>query len=182
MEVDHPAASAYEPAYATVRDDGSVSKGCTCADNPDRYCYICRTEASPETAGTPDDLRQAFIDMINVLCRSNKDIHYIIECAYERYEEEIRPLVKDSKFGEAPEYTRDAIYDHLVHGTQFPAMAGIIISKVYKSIVHTLNNTMIDAASGCVIPEHQLGFTNAVTGLIKWERHVHWMKTQSNLG
>lgn len=151
-----------DEAYAAYNVCGPHKSGPQCSQSRD-WCFFC--EYSSNSGGSGDiDLRGTVVTLVNVLQREKRELAHIVDAVHERYHSCIQQYVEGHhRWGKA------SIRRHLLYSTEFAALFEDVVTHVFQTIIHNLNENMVDE-DGRVLETQRRAFVDTVKAYQGWER------------
>lgn len=178
------------PAYAI--DTWNVGRGGPqCSQHPE-FCYFCAfrkpddDDAASDSDNEADDQSTArrhctgIWTVVDDLVEDNRELPHIVATVYRLYDKHIRPTTKyvapdTNQIHTNPEWTKDSIKRHLLFSRAYPQLFDGVVSNVYRSLIVTLNNTVVDESTGHVIEDRRVSLVHTLG------QYAHWRKTEAVL-
>lgn len=147
-------------AYPVTADVGKPQ----CSQHPDTFCFFCEYAGTSAETGSDIDLRGTLVSLVTMLHREKREIAHIVDSVHERYVSSIQHHIPGT-----PEWGRTSIRRHLLYSTEFTALFTNVVTQVFQTIIHSLNETMMDDDNH-VIEQNRRAFVDTVKAYQQWKK------------
>lgn len=154
-----------EEAHAAYGVDGTDKSGPQCSQSSD-WCFFCEYTSNSASCGDID-LRGTLVTLVHVLQREKRELSHIVDALYERYTSNIQQYVENEQ-----EWCKASIRRHLLYSNEFSDLFADVITHVFQTIIHNLNETMVDD-DGRVLEAQRRAFVDTVKAYQGWERSTN---------
>ena len=151
-----------EETHAAYGVDGPDKSGPQCSQSGD-WCFFCEYASNAAVSGDID-LRGTLVTLVNVLQRDKRELAHIVDAVHERYSGSIQQYVEGNKT-----WCRESIRRHLLYSTEFSDLFADVVTHVFQTIIHNLNENMVDE-DGRVLEAQRRAFVDTVKAYQGWER------------
>lgn len=157
--------STYSAAYPLI--DGTTTDAPQCSGSTD-FCFMC--EYSEGVAGDADVVGELKA-LAKALAGEGKEVPVIVAALQAAYDETARDLVEwkapNGETIERPEWTVASINRHILFSTELNVF-GNAVDQILHSVIYTLNNTLVDRATGLVVEEHRKALMDTIKTRAMW--------------